>query len=357
MSAVHVHGLTKSFGPDRVLDGVDLEIADGEVVAVLGASGCGKTTLLRIVAGFLSPDGGLVRLDGTVVAGKGTSLPPQRRHVGYVPQEGALFPHLDVRGNILFGVARWERTSARLAEMLELAELPAGLASSFPHQLSGGQQQRVALARALAPRPRVVLLDEPFSSLDASLRLSAGREVVRLLRAAGTTAVLVTHDQGEALSLADRVAVMRDGRIVQVDAPVDLYRNPVDVGVATFVGGATLLPATLRAGRAACALGELAITDGSHTSGPDGEQVTVLVRPEQVRLHPDGASGPRAIAEAVSFFGAYASVSLRLCGVGDGKAGGQGAGMRVAARVPAVLVPEVGAGVVLEVVGAVGVYR
>jgi iron(III) transport system ATP-binding protein len=352
MSAVHVSRLTKSFGPDRVLDGVDLDIGDGEIVAVLGSSGCGKTTMLRIVAGFLSPDDGTVRLDGTVVAGEGTSLPPQRRHVGYVPQEGALFPHLDVRGNILFGLPRRERTAQRLREMLELAELPAGLAASYPHQLSGGQQQRVALARALAPRPRVVLLDEPFSSLDASLRLSAGREVVRLLRAAGTTAVLVTHDQGEALSLADRVAVMRDGRIVQVDAPVDLYRNPVDVRVATFVGGATLLPARLRDGLATCALGELAVT-ATRPTEPDDATVTVLVRPEQVRLHPEGSPGPRAVVDTVAFFGAYASVALRL----EGQDTGHGAGQHVAARVPAVLVPVVGASVALEVVGAVGVYR
>ncbi len=345
MSGVHVRALTKSFGPDRVLDGVDLDIAHGEILAVLGPSGCGKTTLLRVIAGFLSPDGGAVRLGGTVVAGEGTSLPPQRRHVGYVPQEGALFPHLDVRGNILFGLPRRERTSRRLAEMLDLAELPADLASSYPHQLSGGQQQRVALARALAPRPQVVLLDEPFSSLDASLRISTGREVVRLLRVAGTTAVLVTHDQGEALSLADRVAVMRDGRIVQVDTPVDLYRSPVDVGVATFVGGATLLPARLRAGTASCALGDLRATRGSQSPPGDG-QVTVLVRPEQVRLLGDGSSGAHADVEEVAFFGAYASVSLRL---EDGS--------RVGARVPAVLVPVVGTSVALEVVGTVGVYR
>ncbi|HYO38698.1 MAG TPA: ABC transporter ATP-binding protein [Nocardioidaceae bacterium] len=344
VSGVRVCGLTKAFGPDRVLDGVDLDIANGEILAVLGPSGCGKTTVLRVIAGFLSPDSGAVRLDGTVVAGDGTSLPPQRRHVGYVPQEGALFPHLDVRGNILFGLPRRERTQQRLTEMLDLAELPADVASSYPHELSGGQQQRVALARALAPRPQVVLLDEPFSSLDASLRLSAGREVVRLLRAAGTTAVLVTHDQGEALSLADRVAVMREGRIVQVDAPADLYRNPVDVGVATFVGGATLLPATLRSGTAACALGDLAVNPRVQSS-PDG-QVTVLVRPEQVRLLPAGPSGPHADVKEVAFFGSYASVSLRLRD-----------GVRVAARVPAVLVPVVGASVTLEVVGTVGVYR
>ena len=345
MSSVTLHGLTKSFGSDRVLDGVDLDIAHGEVVAVLGPSGCGKTTMLRIVAGFLSPDGGAVRLGGTTVAGGGVSLPPQRRHVGYVPQEGALVPHLDVRGNILFGLPRRDRTAERLGELLDLAELPAGVAPAYPHQLSGGQQQRVVLARALAPRPQVVLLDEPFSSLDASLRLSAGREVVRLLRTARTTAVLVTHDQGEALSLADRVAVMRDGRIVQVATPVELYRNPVDVGVATFVGGATLLPATLHAGTATCALGDLGLAGDVPTALSGDGPVTVLVRPEQVRLLPESSPGPHAVVEEVAFFGAHATVSLRLPDA-----------LRVIARVPAVLVPGVSARVALEVVGPVGVY-
>ncbi|MGA8209592.1 MAG: ABC transporter ATP-binding protein, partial [Nocardioidaceae bacterium] len=231
MSRVRLAGVGRSFGAHRVLDGVDLDIADGEIMGVLGPSGCGKTTMLRIIAGFLAPDEGELFFDATPVAG----LSPQRRRVGYVPQEGALFPHLDVRGNILFGLPRKERTDERAAELLDLADLDPTLLHSFPHQLSGGQQQRVALARALAPRPRVVLLDEPFSSLDASLRVSAGRAVTRVLRAAGTTAVLVTHDQGEALSLTDRVAVLRQGRVAQVDSPVRLYRSPVDVGVATFV--------------------------------------------------------------------------------------------------------------------------
>ena len=205
-------------------------------MAVLGPSGCGKTTLLRILAGFLAPDEGQVDFDATTVADRTSSVPAWERKVGYVPQEGALFPHLDVRANILFGLPRKERTDSRLAELLDLAELPHGIADSYPRELSGGQQQRVALARALAPRPRVVLLDEPFSSLDAALRISAGREVTRVLRHAKSTALLVTHDQGEALSLADRVAVMEAGRIKQVDRPTELYGAPVDVSVGSFVG-------------------------------------------------------------------------------------------------------------------------
>ena len=341
MSTVTVSGLGKSFGGRPVLSGVDLEIADGEIMAVLGSSGCGKTTMLRIIAGFLDPDAGFVAFDGKPVAGTPSPVPAQRRKVGYVPQEGALFPHLDVRGNILFGLPRRERTDSRLAEMLDLAELPRNVAAAYPHQLSGGQQQRVALARALAPRPRVVLLDEPFSSLDASLRISAGREVTRVLRAAGTTAVMVTHDQGEALSLADRVAVMREGRIAQVDVPVELYRTPVDVDVAGFVGGATVLPAKLHGEQATCALGTVAVTPHAHGDG----DATVLVRPEQIGLVvPDGVA-PTAVVEEVGFYGPYATVRL---GLQDGRV--------VVARVQASGVPRAGDRVGVALHGPVAVF-
>ena len=310
MSAVTIAGLSRSFGSLRVLDGVDLEIADGEIMAILGASGCGKTTMLRIIAGFLDPHAGQVLIDGQAVATRDTQVPPQQRRVGYVPQEGALFPHLDVRGNILFGLPRRERTDDRLFEMLDLADLPHEVSAVYPHQLSGGQQQRVALARALAAKPRVVLLDEPFSSLDAALRTSTGQEVVRVLRAAGTTAVLVTHDQGEALSLSDRVAVMRSGRIAQVAAPVDLYAAPVDVEVASFVGGATVLPATLSDGVARCALGALEVAEPRTADG----DVRVLVRPEQIRVR-DDETLPQAVIEEVGFFGPYLTMRMRLDGL------------------------------------------
>ncbi len=362
MSAVGIDGLGRSFGSHAVLRGVDLAVEDGEIMAILGSSGCGKTTLLRIVAGFLEPDEGTVSFGERVVAGPRRSVPAQHREVGYVPQEGALFPHLDVRANILFGLPRRERTDARLAEMLQLAELPEEIATSFPHELSGGQQQRVALARALAPRPRVVLLDEPFSSLDASLRASAGRTVVRVLRAAGTTALLVTHDQGEALSLADRVAVMRGGVMVQVDTPTALYRRPTDLAVAGFVGGATVLPGALRDGRVDCALGRL-VPDVHDVA--DGD-VRVLVRPEQVVLGAAGATREtdRAMDRSmdremdgvdpvhvhadvveVDFFGPYALVRLVL---------GDGSGLL--ARVVAAAVPRVGDRVSVHIADTVGVY-
>ena len=309
MSRVSVKGLRKSFGSTEVLHEVDLEVDDAEILAVLGPSGCGKTTLLRIVAGFLEPDAGVVALDGVTVADARLSLPAWRRRLGYVPQEGALFPHLDVRANILFGLRRRERTSQRLAAMLRLAELPESVASAYPRELSGGQQQRVALARALAPGPRVVLLDEPFSSLDAALRVSAGREVTTVLRNAGTTALLVTHDQGEALSLADRVAVMDDGVIRQVDTPSQLYGAPVDQRVGRFVGDANLLPGELHGDTAVCVLGTVPLPPGP--VGQDGTKVTLLVRPEQLRLEPAPGSAGAIVVEVV-FYGAHASVRVSL---------------------------------------------
>jgi iron(III) transport system ATP-binding protein len=342
MSRVSVKGLRKAFGPTEVLGGVDLEVDEAEILAVLGPSGCGKTTLLRIIAGFLDPDAGVVALDGVTVADERAAVPPWLRHVGYVPQEGALFPHLDVRGNILFGLPRRERTPERLARMLRLAELPDSIAGTYPRELSGGQQQRVALARALAPEPRVVLLDEPFSSLDAALRLSAGREVTSVLRSAGTTAVLVTHDQGEALSLADRVAVMERGVIRQVDTPTQLYGAPVDEHVGRFVGEANLLVATLEGDAARCALGLVPLP--ARPRADDGSTVTLLVRPEQLRV--TASSGPgHARVEEVVFYGPHALVRLVL----DDET-------RLRARVTPTDVPATGDRVSLTVAAVSGVF-
>ena len=343
MSHVRVQGLTRSFGSRPVLHGIDLDVENGEIMAVLGPSGCGKTTLLRVIAGFLDPEDGQVMFDDTVVADRSASVPAWERRVGYVPQEGALFPHLDVRGNIMFGLPRRERSDARLEEMLHLAELPADIASAYPRELSGGQQQRVALARALAPRPRVVLLDEPFSSLDAALRISAGREVTRVLRHAGSTALLVTHDQGEALSLADRVAVMEEGRIRQVDRPTELYGAPADARIGSFIGDANLLVGRLVAEGAACALGAVELP--ARPIGDDGATVTLLVRPEQLRLVSPSPGGGAAQVVEVVFYGAHASVRLSL---EDGTA--------LVARVDPAHVPATGALVGVEVTGVAGVY-
>jgi len=305
MTALKITGVTKSFGGTPVQSGVDLSVPGG-VTAVLGASGDGKTTLLRIIAGFLRPDSGTVQLGNEVVVGDGKFVPAQKRRIGFVPQEGALFPHRSVAANITFGLSAAERKGPRLQEMLDLVELPSTIAARYPHELSGGQQQRVALARALAPRPDVVLLDEPFSSLDASLREGTGRAVVRALHAASTTAVLVTHDQGEALSLSDQVAVMRQGRLVQVDSPVTMYNRPADPAVATFMGGATVLPARVSGAMAQCALGDVVIASGR----VQGDGV-VVIRPEQI-VPTQAASGVPATVLDVSYYGHDATVRIRL---------------------------------------------
>jgi iron(III) transport system ATP-binding protein len=240
--ALSVRGLRRVIAGRPVVDGVDLDVADGELVALVGPSGCGKSTLLRGIAGLEPVDGQVV------VAGRDVSaLPPERRHVGLVFQDHALFPHLRVEQNLVFGVRELSRPerSTLVGELLELVRLP-GVGRRFPHELSGGEQQRIALARALAPRPPVVLLDEPFANLDASLRDDLRGDVVAALRARGTSAVLVTHDRDEALQLGDRVAVMRDGRILQVGEPEAVYEEPVDRFVAAFLGDAAFLPVSDR---------------------------------------------------------------------------------------------------------------
>jgi iron(III) transport system ATP-binding protein len=288
MTAVTVRALTKAFGPAQVLRGIDLVVADEGVTAILGPSGCGKTTLLRLIAGFDSPDSGEIALGEQVVCGGGRFVAPQHRRVGYVPQEGALFPHLDVAGNITFGLRGRERRRGRsgggrggqrVDELLALVGLDPAVRQRFPHQLSGGQQQRVALARALAPRPSLILLDEPFSSLDAGLREGTGRAVVRALKATSTTALLVTHDQSEALSLADQVAVMRDGTLAQVGTPHEVYREPADLGVAQFVGAAVIVDTDVVDGSASSDLGPLRVSAGFGSG-----RARLLVRPEQIEL-------------------------------------------------------------------------
>ncbi len=224
MRPVTVTGLHKSFGPHPVLAGLDLEVPAGSLTAILGPSGSGKTTLLRVLAGFERPDAGLISIGGSPVDGPGVYVAPERRRIGYVPQEGSLFPHLTVAANVGFGLTARGRRSGTVDAMLTTVGL-AGFGRRYPHQLSGGQQQRVALARALAIEPAVVLLDEPFASLDARLRAGVRADVQQIFRRAGTTAVLVTHDQDEALSTADRVAVLRDGKIAQCAPPEALYRR------------------------------------------------------------------------------------------------------------------------------------
>ena len=345
MSSLTITGVTRSFGATRAVDEVTLHVPHGSFTAVLGPSGCGKTTLLRLIAGFLVPESGTIAFGDELVAGDGVRpVPPQTRRVGYVPQEGALFPHLDVAANIAFGLPRGARTDAsghdRVAEMLDLVELPTHFRDRRPDELSGGQQQRVALARSLAPRPAVVLLDEPFSSLDASLRGSTARAVRRALEASNTTAVLVTHDQDEALSLADQVAVMRAGRLVQAGSPSQVYLSPSDPQVAEFVGRAVVLPGTAYDAHATCALGEVVLTE------PARGDVSLMIRPEQVFVDMTHDDGARGTVEQVSYYGHDCAVQVRL---DDGTS--------VLSRTSGVVRPAAGDTVHLRVTGLVLAFR
>jgi len=309
-ASLSVAGLSKAFGGSSVLSGLDLEVPAGSLTAVLGPSGCGKTTLLRLLGGFEHADRGSILLGTRVLDDERTHLAPERREIGFVPQEGALFPHLDVAANIGFGLPRAQRRGGRIEELLQLVGLQ-GMAKRLPHQLSGGQQQRVALARALAPEPGLILLDEPFDALDAGLRAQVRGEVRETLRAAGATALLVTHDQEEALSLADLVAVMRGGRIVQAADPQTLYRDPIDADVARFVGEAVLLQGRLDGEQAETALGRLPIR-GAGAAG--GGWATLMLRPEQILcLGADAvAAGPRGRVLSTTFYGHDATARIAL---------------------------------------------
>ncbi len=289
---VKVSGVDKAFDEVPVLTGIDLDVAPGQSVALLGPSGCGKTTLLRIIAGLERPDLGTVAIGDTVMTGPGSWVPPERRNVGMVFQDWALFPHLSVGRNVGYGLPRAERGGPRVTEALDMVGL-AGLEDRMPDTLSGGQQQRVALARAIAPRPSVLLLDEPFSNLDTSLRVEVRAEVHRLLVELGITSVFVTHDQEEAFVLGDQVAVMNGGRIEQVGSPYTIYREPVSPWIASFVGDVNLVPAIASGSTAVISVGEIPLD-----SAADGPGM-VLIRPEDLEV---GATGPHEVT-FVEFYG------------------------------------------------------
>ena len=300
------HGVAKCYGAVRAVDDAQLCIERGEFVALLGPSGCGKTTLLRLIAGFEEPDGGTVEVAGVPVAGDGTWVPPERRKVGMVFQDYALFPHLTVAANTGFGLRRADRKS-RVPAVLALVDL-CGLGDRYPHELSGGQQQRVALARALAPRPELVLLDEPWSNIDPHLRSSMRDELARILRAIHVTVVLVTHDREEAFSLADRIALMRNGTIVQVGTPEDVYLSPATRWAAEFVGAGNFLPGTLANGIVETPVGLFpALNPGSDSA------VEVLIRPELLELEPDPAGAGEVVGR--EFRGHDVFYRVRLNGV------------------------------------------
>ncbi|WP_406383944.1 ABC transporter ATP-binding protein [Streptomyces sp. NBC_01618] len=312
MTGLRITGLTHAYVCGaRVLDGLDLTVPAGQLAAVLGPSGCGKTTMLRIVAGFLRADAGTVEVGGRTVAGPGVQLPPERRRIGIVPQEGALFPHLSVARNVGFGLTDGPRAERRrrTEEMLDIVGLP-GYGERMPHELSGGQQQRVALARALAPAPAIVLLDEPFNALDSALRAGVRADVRAALRAAGATGLLVTHDQQEALSTADLVAVVRAGRLAQCGTPQEVYRTPADPWVAGFVGDAVLLPGTGQGDLAETALGPVPLDTPVHGAGG-----TVILRPEQLALTAPCDGSPRGVVVDISFRGPDTVVAVAVPGL------------------------------------------
>jgi iron(III) transport system ATP-binding protein len=304
-AALALRGVRKAFGPVRAVDGVDLDVESGSICALLGPSGCGKTTTLRLIAGLERPDAGEILVAGRTLASSAEFVAPDKRRIGMVFQDYALFPHLDVAANVAYGLGRSpDPAPVRRALRLVGLEDSAGRAV---HELSGGQQQRVALARALAPTPDLVLLDEPFSNLDAGLRDRLRQEVREILLEAGVTALFVTHDQEEALSLAERVAVMREGRIEQVGSPEEVYSRPASRWMAEFIGEIEVLPGEARGGRAQCELGSFPVEVAAQ--GP----VDVLVRPESLAVDLHGPQSA-ATAEVVSrrFFGHDQLVELRL---------------------------------------------
>ena len=315
MSFLELSGVVKNYGRVAALAGVDLTVESSSRTAIVGPSGCGKTTLLRLIAGFEAPDRGRIALDGRVLANGGAAVPAHRRGIGVVAQDGALFPHLTIADNIGFGMARGQdKRMERIVELAYIVGLDKAVLKRRPHELSGGQQQRVALARAMAMKPRLMLLDEPFSALDTGLRASMRKAVAELLEEAGITTILVTHDQAEALSFASQVAVMRDGLFSQVGTPRELYFQPKDRMVAEFLGDAIIVPARIADGFAISPLGRIAVDTAERR-----DVARIMLRPEQVllkRTSREGMSGtPDMLFGEVTgseFAGSICTIAVRL---------------------------------------------
>jgi iron(III) transport system ATP-binding protein len=332
-------GVSKSFGSQVVLEGLSLEVANGEFVAVLGSSGSGKTTLLRLIAGFDDPDTGEISIAGKTVAAKNVFVPAEARKVGYVPQDAALFPHLSVSENIAFGLKGLSKVARtdRVRQLLKLVSMEA-FENQSSTSLSGGQKHRIALARALAPEPELILLDEPFAALDAELRSRIRDEIKDVLDKVSSTTILVTHDQEEALSIADRVALLRDGNFAQIGNPREIYSEPVDLGVATFLGDSVIVDGVVHLDKVNTSLGQLTLLN----SAKEGSTGKVAIRPENFYLQPDLKGD--SIVVGRQFFGHDAVVEVKT------------PKQLIRARSSGPFAPEVGMKVTVWVRGAVNFY-
>lgn len=303
MTDIKIENLVVDLGQNKVLRELSLLIPSQKLVSVLGPSGCGKSTLLRTIAGFIAPKSGTIRFGSTLMSVSSVQMPPERRNVGYVPQEGSLFPHLNVKKNIGFGLTKSKSSNKRVHELLELMDI-GEFADRLPHQLSGGQQFKVAIARALAPAPNVMLLDEPFSSLDAQFREELRHEVKNLLTETKTTTILVTHDREEALVMADLVAIMRDGKIAQIGSPQEVYQSPTRLETAFSTGDALIIPAQKSAnGEIRSIFSE--INDSSKFNG------NIVVRPEEIEIQYSENTANAQISD-IEFFGHDALIHLEL---------------------------------------------
>ena len=331
--------INKSIAGNQVLKNLNLEVKEHEFLAILGSSGSGKTTLLRLISGFDSPDSGQIQIGGKSVFSAQSSISAEERRVGFVPQDAALFPHLTVAKNIEFGLNKMPAAlrAQRVAELLQLVDL-VGFEERMPHQLSGGQRHRVALARALAPKPQLILLDEPFSSLDAELRVRLREDVRTVIAKTGTTAILVTHDQEEALSIATRVAVLRDGEFAQIGIPSEIYQAPADVEMATFLGDSVIINGVVKDDKVVTDLGLLTPLN-KVANGATGR---VAIRPENFYLQPN----PNGEGEVIGrqYFGHDALVEVKL------------PKLVIQARANGPFAPEIGMKVTVWVRGQVNFY-